>query len=261
MGALLADDMGLGKTLQAMTVMRGRVLVVCPTSVLYGWEQQLKLFRPALSVSRYHGSTRQLKADAAVTLTTYAVLRLDIESLSQIEWDTIVLDESQTIKNPESQVARAAYRLRGGFKINLSGTPVENSLEDLWSQFHFLNPGLLGTRASFSENVEQAIRSGDRKAAERLKKQVAPFILRRMKRDVAKELPPKTEVVLECELSSEERVVYDSILAACQRDVVEKLKQGVAPSRVAIYIEGAGASSAGVFSVDFAARSYRAKAG
>lgn len=226
MGALLADDMGLGKTLQAMTVMRGRVLVVCPTSVLYGWEQQLKLFRPALSVSRYHGSTRQLKADAAVTLTTYAVLRLDIESLSQIEWDTIVLDESQTIKNPESQVARAAYRLRGGFKINLSGTPVENSLEDLWSQFHFLNPGLLGTRASFSENVEQAIRSGDRKAAERLKKQVAPFILRRMKRDVAKELPPKTEVVLECELSSEERVVYDSILAACQRDVVEKLTEG-----------------------------------
>jgi len=116
--------------------------------------------------------------------------------------------------------------LRGAFKINLSGTPVENSLEDLWSQFHFLNPGLLGSRASFSESVERAVQAGDVVMAIRLKKKVAPFILRRMKRDVAKELPPKTEVVLECELSHEERVVYDSILAACQRDVVDKLADG-----------------------------------
>ena len=226
MGALLADDMGLGKTLQAMTVMQGRTLVVCPTSVLYGWEHQLSQFRPSLGVTRYHGASRKLIPEADVTLTTYAILRLDIEKLSAVDWDTIVLDESQTIKNPESQVARAAYKLRGAFKINLSGTPVENSLEDLWSQFHFLNPGLLGSRASFSESVERAVQAGDVVAASRLKKKVAPFILRRMKRDVAKELPPKTEVVLECELSHEERVVYDSILAACQRDIVDKLADG-----------------------------------
>ena len=226
MGALLADDMGLGKTLQAITVMQGRTLVICPTSVLYGWEHQLTQFRPSLSVSRYHGTSRELIPEADVTLTTYALLRLDIEKLSAIDWDTIILDESQTIKNPESQVARAAYKLRGSFKINLSGTPVENSLADLWSQFHFLNPGLLGSRASFAESVERAVEAGDVVAASRLKKKIAPFILRRMKKDVAKELPPKTEVVLECELSYEERVVYDSILTACQRDVVDKLANG-----------------------------------
>lgn len=226
MGALLADDMGLGKTLQAMCVMRGRTLVVAPTSVLYGWEKQLENFRPALSVSRYHGASRRLDSSVDVVLTTYAILRLDIEALSAIEWDTIVLDESQTIKNPESQVAQAAYQLRGAFKINLSGTPVENSLEDLWSQLHFLNPGLLGTRSFFSENIERAVRSGDAAAVARLRKKVAPFMLRRLKKDVAKELPPKTEVVLECELTESERVVYDAVLATCQKEVVEKLAEG-----------------------------------
>jgi superfamily II DNA or RNA helicase len=229
MGALLADDMGLGKTLQAMCVMRGRTLVVAPTSVLYGWERQLETFRPAMKVSRYHGPSRRLDLSADITLTTYAILRLDIDDLSEVEWDTIVLDESQTIKNPESQVAQAAYKLRGGFRINLSGTPVENSLEDLWSQLHFLNPGLLGTRNFFSENIERAVRSGDASAAARLRKKVAPFMLRRLKKDVAKELPPKTEVVLECELTEQERIVYDAVLATCQKEVVEKLSEGANP--------------------------------
>jgi superfamily II DNA or RNA helicase len=225
LGALLADDMGLGKTLQAMCVMKGRTLVVAPTSVLYAWEEQLARFRPQLRVCRYHGPNRKLDLSADLVITTYALVRLDIEALEATQWDTIVLDESQTIKNPDSQVARATYRLRGAFKVNLSGTPVENSLEDLWSQFHFLNPGLLGNRKEFEESFAEKVRGGDAGAAQALRKRVAPFMLRRMKRDVALELPPKTEVVLECELDAQERVVYDGVLAASRSEVMANLAE------------------------------------
>jgi hypothetical protein len=224
-GALLADDMGLGKTLQAMCVMRGRTLVVAPTSVLYAWEEQLGRFRPNLTVCRYHGASRKLDPLAGLVITTYALLRMDIELLSEITWDTIVLDESQTIKNPDSQVARAAYRLKGAFKVSLSGTPVENSLEDLWSQMHFLNPGLLGSRDEFERHFEARIASGDSTAAQALRARVAPFMMRRLKRDVARDLPPKTEVVLECELDPDERVIYESVLAASRGDVLRHLAE------------------------------------
>lgn len=223
LGALLADDMGLGKTLQAMCVLNGRTLVVAPTSVLYAWEEQLARFRPQLRVCRYHGGNRKLDLTADLIITTYALVRLDIEILEAVHWDTIVLDESQTIKNPDSQVARATYRLRGDFKVNLSGTPVENSLEDLWSQFHFLNPGLLGNRKEFEQSFAERVRAGDDGAAQALRRRVAPFMLRRMKRDVALELPPKTEVVLECELDGQERVVYDGVLAASRSEVMANL--------------------------------------
>jgi hypothetical protein len=226
LGALLADDMGLGKTLQAISVMRGRTLVVCPTSVLYGWEHQVAQFRPELKVSRYHGSSRTLDAQADVTLTSYAVMRLDIDILSDISWDMVVLDESQTIKNPDSLVSQAAFQLRAQFKVNLSGTPVENSLTDLWSQFHFLNPGLLGNRREFADRVERRVEAGDVEAGALLKKRVAPFILRRLKRDVAKELPPKTEVVLECELTSDERMVYEALLGASRDDLLASVSEG-----------------------------------
>jgi hypothetical protein len=224
-GALLADDMGLGKTLQAMCAMRGRTLVVAPTSVLYAWEEQLSRFRPNLTVCRYHGASRKLDPSADLVITTYALLRMDIELLSGIAWDTVVLDESQTIKNPDSQVARAAYRLQGTFKLSLSGTPVENSLEDLWSQMHFLNPGLLGSRDEFERHFCSRIASGDPSAAQTLRARVAPFMTRRLKRDVALELPPKTEVVLECELDPEERVIYESVLAASRGDVLRHLAE------------------------------------
>jgi SNF2 family DNA or RNA helicase len=167
-----------------------------------------------------------LESAADITITTYAVLRLDIEKLTEGAWEMVILDEAQTIRNPESQVARSAYRLNAGFKLNLSGTPVENSLEDLWSQFHFLNPGLLGSRREFEEGIARAVKSGDSEAAGRLRTRVTPFILRRLKRDVAKELPPKTEVVLACELSSEERTLYQAILGASRMELVERLEHG-----------------------------------
>lgn len=226
LNALLADDMGLGKTLQAICALNGRSLVVAPTSVLHSWQQQISQFRPDLTVCLYHGASRRLDKSADVTITSYALLRLDCEEVTKDSWNTIVLDESQTIKNPESQVARAAYRLHGDFKMTLSGTPVENSLEDVWSQFHFLNPGLLGSHREFEKAFVDPISAGDKSRALALRKRISPFILRRLKREVLQELPPKTEVVLECELTDSERTVYDAVLAGAREDVVRTLSDG-----------------------------------
>lgn len=229
LGALLADDMGLGKTLQALCTVRGRCLIVCPTSVLSSWQQQIARFRPGLKVATYHGSGRSLYPEADITLTSYAILRLDKEKLAESSWDSLILDEAQTIRNPESQVAQAAYTIRAQNRLSLSGTPVENSLEDLWSQCHVLNPGLLGSLREFRGRFVEPIRGGDITRAARLKSQVAPFIMRRLKRDVAKELPPKTEVLLECELTDAERTAYQAVLMGIRGDIVEKIDGGAAP--------------------------------
>jgi SNF2 family DNA or RNA helicase len=226
LGAVLADDMGLGKTLQALTVVGGRTLIVAPTSVVYNWQREVERFRPRLSVSLFYGKHRALDPDAVVTLTSYAVLRLDAEALSAVEWDVVVLDEAQVIKNPESQVARAAYELKAGFKLTLSGTPVENRLEELWSQLHFTNPGLLGGKSDFNDAFATPIQNGEPGAAARLRRRIAPFILRREKKMVAKELPPKSELVLLCELSEPERALYQGVFAATQAEVVERLEAG-----------------------------------
>lgn len=226
LGGMLADDMGLGKTLQALCAVRGRTLVVAPTSVLSHWDDEIRRFRPGLRQSLYHGPQRRLDAKADVTLTTYAILRLDSERLARQTWDTVVLDEAQNIKNPDSQVAQAAFGLRAAFRLTLSGTPVENRLDELWSQFHFLNRGLLGGRQDFQERYEQPIKSGQPEAAERLRERIRPFILRRSKGQVAPELPPRTERVLHCELSDAERLVYDTVRAATLNDVVARLEAG-----------------------------------
>ncbi|MEZ0313810.1 MAG: DEAD/DEAH box helicase [Myxococcota bacterium] len=226
LGGILADDMGLGKTVQAITALTGRSLVVAPTSVLFNWHAELTRFRPNLRVGMYYGPTRSLARDLDVVLTSYALLRLDIGELSAQHFDTIVLDEAQAIKNPDSQTTRAAYTLKGDFRITLSGTPVENRLEELWSQMHFVNPGLLGSRKDFDERYAKPIERAEPGAAERLRERVSPFVLRRLKREVAPELPPRTEVVLRCELSETERAIYDVIRAASMRDVVDKLTGG-----------------------------------
>jgi hypothetical protein len=219
LGALIADDMGLGKTLQTLCALRGRVLVVCPTSVISSWREQCERFRPGLSLSVYHGARRELGSDSAITVTSYGLLRMDIAALSEVEWDTVVLDEAQMIRNPRSQVAQAAARLKAKYKIALSGTPVENSLDDLWSQCSFLNPGLLGSYSAFQERFADPIAAGDLDRGLELRRKVAPFILRRMKRDVARDLPPKTEVVVECELSEQERSVYEALLGSAIGDL------------------------------------------
>jgi superfamily II DNA or RNA helicase len=226
LGALLADDMGLGKTLQALCVTRGRTLIVCPTSVLTSWKQQSASFRPGLSLSVYHGAKRELVEGADITITSYALLRLDRDVLEAIEWDLVILDEAQMIRNPNSQVAQAAHSLRAKRRISLSGTPVENSLDDLWSQFRFLNPGLLGNYREFQERFAQPIQMGDVERTTELRKRVMPFVMRRLKKEVAKELPPKTEVVLHCELTDSERIIYEAVLGAVKADLLEQVDSG-----------------------------------
>lgn len=229
LGGVLADDMGLGKTVQALCGMRGKTLVVCPTSVLPNWAAEAQRFRPGLTVNTYHGPKRELDPDADLTLTTYALLRIDRDKLAAVGWDTMILDEAQAIKNPDSQVARAAYTVDAPFRLSLSGTPVENRLDELWSQLHFTNPGLLGGRRSFDERYARPIARGEEGAVERLRERIRPFVLRRLKQNVAPELPPRTEALLHCELDDGERTVYDAVRAAAQKDVVQQLAAGGNP--------------------------------
>jgi SNF2-related domain/Helicase conserved C-terminal domain len=226
LGALLADDMGLGKTLQALCTIHGRTLVVTPTSVLHNWAEEIRRFRPGLRYAIYHGAQRQLDSAADVILTTYAILRLDTATLAHEVWETVVLDEAQIIKNPDSQVARAAYRLQARRRLVLSGTPVENRLEELWSLMHFLNPGLLGGRQHFQERYARPITAGQAGAAARLRERLRPFILRRRKHEVATELPPRTDIVLHCLLTADEQRVYEAIRAATREQVVQRLATG-----------------------------------
>lgn len=225
LGGVLADDMGLGKTLQTICALEKGSLVVCPTSVLPNWKAELARFRPSLTVNAYHGPSRSL-TEADVTLTTYALLRLDADVLTAKEWRVVVLDEAQAIKNPDSQATRAAYRLNGGLKLAVSGTPLENRLEELWSLMHFTNPGLLGGRSDFNSKVAEKIEAGSQEATQTLRKRLAPFILRRLKKEVAPELPSRTEAIRFVTLEDKERAVYDAVYAATRADVVGLLQSG-----------------------------------
>ncbi|MEP7051234.1 MAG: DEAD/DEAH box helicase [Pseudomonadota bacterium] len=226
LGAVLADDMGLGKTLQTLCAVSGRTLIVCPKSVLHNWEAEAKRFRPGLSVAVYQGPRRELDKRAKLTITTYAILRLDAERLAAETWDTVVLDEAQAIKNPDSQVSRAAFALKTNFPVALSGTPLENRLEELWSMFHFSHRGLLSGRSQFRDRYSLPIEQGNKKKLAELREKTKPFILRRLKREVAPELPPRTDMVLEIELDPSERELYTAVRAATQKDLLEKLQKG-----------------------------------
>jgi superfamily II DNA or RNA helicase len=231
LGGILADDMGLGKTLQALCIFDraiGATLVVCPTSVIHNWGAELARFRPGLKICLYHGAGRKLDPSADVTVTSYALLRLDAAKLTGPGngWRTVVLDEAQAIKNPDSQTARAAYGLRASFRLALTGTPVENRLEELWSLVHFTNRGLLGGRGEFADRFARPIAEGRGDVAAELRRRLKPFILRRLKQDVAPELPPRTDAVLRVELGDNERAVYDAVRAATRSDVLALLADG-----------------------------------
>ena len=226
---ILADDMGLGKTIQAIGAMLeagGRSLVVAPTSVLANWKRECERFAPGLKVSLYHGPSRSLEEDADVVLTSYTLLRMDVGELSQEAWSYVVLDEAQAIKNARSQTARAARQLPAKYRLCLSGTPVENRLEELWSLFHFLMPGYLGSLATFRERFSRPIEAGEQSAAEALRKRIRPYVLRRLKSQVATELPPLTEMVESCEMGEQQRKVYESIRLAQWARVEQVLDNG-----------------------------------
>lgn len=226
LGGVLADDMGLGKTLQALCIVRGRTLVVAPASVLPNWEKEAARFRPGLRVHRYHGAARRLEPGPGLTLTTWGTLRADADALAAEDWDLVLLDEAQAIKNPESQVAQAAFRLRAAARFALTGTPIENRLDELWSQLHFALPGFLGGRSAFQERTARPVAAGDSAALDRLRARVRPFLLRRMKSVVAPELPPRTDLTLHVTLSADERAVYDAVRAATRAEVLRQLGEG-----------------------------------
>ncbi|HKQ37876.1 MAG TPA: SNF2-related protein [Verrucomicrobiae bacterium] len=242
-GGILADEMGLGKTLQTLALVQGiegTVLVICPTSLVFNWVAEAKKFTPQLKVIALNGPDRhELFEDipnSNLVITSYALIRRDSELYREIEFDTVVLDEAQHIKNRETQNAQAVKNIRARHRLVLTGTPLENSVLDLWSIFDFLMPGYLGAAQDFRERYEIPItRHRAAHAQERLARRLRPFILRRLKRDVAPELPPKVEQVAMCDLSGEQSAVYQQILDASRKEVFEAVDtQGLARSRMVI---------------------------
>lgn len=247
LGCVLADDMGLGKTVQALGVLLAEVeqgedgpsLVVAPTSVVPNWEAEARRFAPGLRVLRYHGTHRKNSLHAIeghdLVLTSYAVLRRDIEELASVRWRYAVLDEAQAIKNAATQTARAARRLKADRRLALTGTPLENHLGELWSQFHFLMPGLLGSERLFTRKFARPITQGNVRAEERLQRRIRPFILRRLKSDVAQDLPEKVESVLWCEMGSEQDRLYRTLFAASRERVLREMEvKGLARARFSV---------------------------
>lgn len=222
-GGILADDMGLGKTLQALSYLyyynqtEGglKALVICPTTLMFNWENEIKKFTPGLTFYIHHGSERTRNkekiGEANIVITTYGTLRSDIKLLTEIPFDFAVLDESQAIKNPSSKVTKAASLINAKHRICLSGTPLQNNTFDIYAQMNFLNPGMLGSIEFFRQEFSIPIdKFGEQDRKDHLRKLLFPFILRRTKEQVAKDLPEKTEMILFCEMGDEQRSIYDA---------------------------------------------------
>ena len=219
LGGCLADDMGLGKTLQAISVLtrlhekRGtKSLVVMPKSLIYNWESEIKRFSPKLKVGIYYGNfrNREIIKKSSVILTTYGTIRNDIEIIKDYKFDAVILDESQNIKNVNAQTTKAIMLLDTKHRIALSGTPIENNLSELYSLFRFLNPSMFGTMEEFNNYYAIPIqKENDQEAIEELKKKVYPFILRRIKKEVLKDLPDKIEKTMYIEMNPEQKKLYE----------------------------------------------------
>jgi len=220
-GGCLADDMGLGKTIQSLAVIleladAGPSLVIAPTSVSTNWETEVNRFAPTLNIRSLSTKDRQKTIEELgkfdLLITTYTLLQQENELLSQVKWQTIILDEAQAIKNAATKRSKAAMALQARFRLITTGTPIENHLGELWNLFHFINPGLLGTLNRFNERFAIPIeRYNDREARLKLKKLIRPFILRRIKSDVLEELPPRTEVTLHVAMSKDEIHFYEAL--------------------------------------------------
>jgi superfamily II DNA or RNA helicase len=234
---VLADDMGLGKTHQTMAFLlslyeegaRRPSLVVAPTSVMDSWIQKIRDFAPGLRPYRYYGPDRKpevLRLPGQRTIvTTYTVLARDVDWLASMEWETVVLDEAQYIKTTSTQYAQAARRLSARTRLALTGTPIENRLEELWSIYNFALPGYLGSAQSFREKFEiPIVRGQDSSAKEKLKKMIAPFKLRRVKSEVLQDLPPKVEDVRMCELSAHQAALYRTLVERDAEKLAEELR-------------------------------------
>jgi superfamily II DNA or RNA helicase len=236
-GGLIADEMGLGKTVQALAVIEtlgeGTALVVCPSSLVWNWKREAERFLPGLPVLAIDGPDRAGKfaaiPDHRLVITSYALLRRDIDSYRDHFFKAVVLDEAQHIKNPDSQNAKSAYALAAASRFILTGTPIENSVRDLWSLFEFLLPGYLGNRNDFRERYETPLLAGaSGEIWSRLSRRIGPYLLRRRKQDVLTDLPDKIEQVLEVELTDEQKATYGRLQEAARAQVDQLRDQGQA---------------------------------
>ncbi len=237
-GACLADDMGLGKTIQLLALLAHDldadrytqpVLLICPTTVVHNWERETARFAPQLKCYAHHGPRRlkgaafaRAAAEHHLVVTSYALLARDLAFIEPVAWGGVALDEAHNIKNPSTKQAQAARRLRAGFRVALTGTPVENRLQDLWSIFNFLNPGYLGSAESFQRRFAGPIeRAQDPAPAQRLRALTGPFILRRLKSDttIIRDLPPKNEMKEYCGLTKEQAALYRAVVQESLRQI------------------------------------------
>jgi SNF2 family DNA or RNA helicase len=252
LGGCLADDMGLGKTIQVLALLDARratrgksrrpSIAVVPRSLVFNWMREAARFTPRLRVLDHSGSTRRIDSiDAAyvdLVITTYGTLRRDAAELSAIEFDYAILDEAQAIKNAGSASAKAARLLKAGHRLAMTGTPIENRLEELWSLFEFLNPGMLGASSTFASLLRLADpvgEAGEAVGREVLARALRPVILRRTKEQVATDLPARTEQTLSVELPPAQRKFYDGLLESYRRSVLDRVdRDGVSKSRMHI---------------------------
>lgn len=246
---ILADDMGLGKTIQALSFLQHyyqhnegnmKALVVCPTTLIYNWENEIKKFTPTLEYYIHHGPLRSRNLDELnrhhIIITTYGTLRSDIKTFLQMKLDYVILDESQAIKNPSSKVTKAASLLNAKHRLCMSGTPLQNNTFDIYAQMNFLNPGMLGSVEFFRQEFAIPIdKFGEAEQKDHLKKILYPFILRRTKEQVAKDLPDKTETILFCEMEDEQRAIYDAYRNDFRARIMGTIEeQGIQKSQLTI---------------------------
>lgn len=249
LAGILADDMGLGKTAQTLAHLlaekhAGRLerpaLVILPTSLVFNWQAEAARFAPDLRMLNLHGPDRHARFDALddadVALTTYSLLWRDAETLRAREWSLLILDEAQTVKNAASKGAQVIRQLRARHRLGLTGTPLENHLGELWAQFDFLLPGFLGSAQDFTRAWRTPIeKRGDTQRRDLLAARIRPFMLRRRKEDVAKELPPKTIIVRKVELAGGQRDLYETVRAAMDEKVRNEIAgKGFARSQIVI---------------------------
>ncbi|MBB6502233.1 DEAD/DEAH box helicase [Pedobacter cryoconitis] len=254
-GGCLADDMGLGKTIQTLAMLQklkeedeqnqthSTSLIIMPTSLIYNWLAEAKKFTPKLKILAHTGSTRNkdvshfIKYD--VVITTYGITRVDVNEIQSFYFNYIILDESQNIKNPSSKSFKSVRLLKSRHRLILSGTPVENSVSDLWTQLTFLNPGLLGTQAFFNEEYVQAIeKRKDEEKARKLQAIIKPFVLRRTKEQVAEELPAKTEQVIYCDMSEDQATYYEKTKSAYRNDLLSSMDDGTYAKKQVQLLQG-----------------------
>ncbi len=253
LAGILADDMGLGKTIQTLVLLlahhkngqkRLPSLVVAPTSVVYNWMSEAEKFTPTLSTALFLGRERgellsKLGRESArkpdVIFTTYGIIRRDYETLKKVQFEYLILDEAQNIKNPESVGAQASKSLKALHRLTLTGTPVENRLKELWSIFDFLMPEFLGNYRDFNETFERPIEVGVEGVGQKLRKIVHPFVLRRLKSQVERELPDRTDIINLCELEDEQRSLYLDVLDECRQKVFGEIAtRGIGRSQISV---------------------------